>query len=538
MPPRDCEKYEDFLPIIGEFGAFQKRLLVCMMPAALILSFNYFGQIFMILMPKHHWCRIPELENLPMKEQLKRGIPIKNDDQFETCFMYDVPFESDKSDNVTRTKIPCNNGWIYDREAIPYESIAIEYNWVCDSKELSTYSVITFFMGSIVGCLLFGYVTDHWGRLVALFLSNICAMVGGCISALCKDFYCFAVSRFVAGLALNTCFIALFILALENVGIKYRTLVGNLPLTIFFTLGACTLPWVAYACGNWRYYTMAITLPVVLMILMSWLLPESPSWLVSVGKIKRAIQVLKEAAKTNGKTISEEQWSDMQQCFELKFLDEQSNKQYTCLDLFKTLRRAVVMIILIITWMIAALVYDAHVRVVDLLDTDVFITFTVASLVELPAGIVPILLLDRVGRKPTMIASMLLCASCSLFAGLLKGQWNVTIAALCARFFVCIVYNVGQQWASEILPTVLRGQGLAVINVMGQVGALISPIVIYTHHFYHSLPMFIIAFLSLIGAVVIVVLPETRNTVLPHTLEEAEKRWTLSCRKQIIKADQ
>ncbi|KAH8364627.1 hypothetical protein KR084_009314 [Drosophila pseudotakahashii] len=556
MPSRDCEKYEDFLAIIEEFGAFQKRLLLCMMPAAFLLSFNYFGQVFMILVPKHHWCRIRELEDLPMKEQLRRGIPRKDNDHFESCFMYDVPFDSDTSDNVTRTKIPCNNGWIYDCEAVPYESIATEYDWVCDRKELSTYSVITFFMGSIVGCLFFGYITDHCGRLVALFLSNACAILGGCISALCKDFYCFAVSRFVGGLALNTCFIALFILgnfgtllhycislnkkkiffnfysALENVGIKYRTLVGNLPLTIFFTLGACTLPWMAYACGNWRYYTMAITLPVVLMILISLLLPESPSWLVSVGKVKRGMQVLKKAARINGKIISNEEWSEMQQCFELKFVEEQSSQHYTCLDLFKTLPRAVIMMILIITWMIASLVYDAHVRVVDLLDTDVFITFTVASLVELPAGIVPILLLDRVGRKPIMIASMLLCAVCSLAAGLLKGQWDVTIAALFARLFVTIVYNVGQQWASEILPTVLRGQGLAVINVMGQVGALISPIVIYTHHYYRSLPMFIVTLLSLIGAVVILVLPETRNTVLPHTLEEAEKRWTLSCRKQ------
>jgi len=84
----------------------------------------------------------------------------------------------------------------------------------------------------------------------------------------------------------------------------------------------------------------------------------------------------------------------------------------------------------------------------------------------------------------------------------------------------------------------VRGQGLSVVNVMGQAGVMISPIVIYTHHYYRSLPMFIVTLLLVIGALAILVLPETMNATLPETLEEAEKRWILSCRKRKIKDDQ
>jgi len=262
------------------------------------------------------------------------------------------------------------------------------------------------------------------------------------------------------------------------------------------------------------------------------------SWLISVGKVERAMKVLRKAARTNGKTISEEEWTEMKQCFDLKFADGRSSKKYTCLDLFKNFRRFVVTTILIVSWMIVALVYDAHVRVVELFHTDVFITFSLASLVEAPAGILPIFLVDRIGRKPIVTASLLLCAVSSLCTGLLKSQWDVTIAAIVARFFVTIALNVCQQWASEILPTVVRGQGLSVVNVMGQAGVMISPIVIYTHHYYRSLPMFIVTLLLVIGALAILVLPETMNATLPETLEEAEKRWILSCRKRKIKDDQ
>ncbi|XP_016956025.1 solute carrier family 22 member 3 isoform X2 [Drosophila biarmipes] len=540
MPPKNCENYEDFLPIIGDFGAFQKILLLWMMPTTFIFSFTYFGQIFMILVPKNHWCRIRELEDLPMKEQINRGIPKNEDDDFKRCLRFDIPFDSDRTNttNRTRTQIPCNDGWIYDRDEIPYESIATEYNWVCDKKELGTYSVIAFFMGSIVGCLCLGYIADHQGRLVALFLANFCALIGGLVSVFCKDFYCFAASRFVAGLALNNSFVCYFILVIENVGIKYRTLVGNLALAVFFTLGACTLPWLAYAFDSWRHYALSVSLPVAFVMLMCFLIPESPSWLISVGKVERGMKVLRKAARINKKNISEEEWLKMKQCFELKFADEQSGKKYSFLDLFKSCRRLVVIAILIISWMIVALAYDAHVRVVELFDTNVFITFSLASLVELPAGILPILLLDRIGRKPIMTAALLFCAASSLSTGLLKSQWDVTTSAIVARFFVGIAYNVEQQWASEVLPTVLRGQGLAVINVLGQVGALLSPVVIYTHHYYRSLPMFIITLLLVIGASVILLLPETKNTTLPQTLEEADKRWVINCRCRKVKDDQ
>ncbi|XP_017048444.1 solute carrier family 22 member 3 [Drosophila ficusphila] len=531
MPSADCQKYEDFLPIIGEFGPFQRKLLLGLLLAAFLFAFTYLGQIFMVLVPTH-WCRIRELEGLPKEEQLKRGIPTKPDGDYENCVMYNEPLDSNMTNmsNQTRRTVSCNDGWVYDRNEIPYESIATEYNWVCDKQELSTYSVIAYFLGSVVGCLCFGYVADHYGRLVALFLANSCSMIGGCISAVCKDFYCFAASRCIVGLAMNNCFLPIYILTLENVGIKYRTLVGNLGLAVFFTLGTVILPWIAYAFENWRHYALVIALPVVLLILVSLLLPESPSWLLSMGKFERGMLVLKEAAESNGKTISDKEWSKMEKCFELKLENELKLKHHTCLDLFKTCRRSVVMIILIVCWMMVALVYDAHVRVVEFLSTDIFLTFSVSSLVELPAGILPLLLLDRVGRKPIMTVVMFCCAGFSLAAGFLEKNLEVIIMATIARFFVTVAYNVHMQWSSEILPTVVRGQGMATINVLGQISVLMSPVIVYTHHIYEPLPMFIIALLSLIAAIIVVILPETKNTDMPHSMDEAEKRWTLSCR--------
>ena len=58
--------FDDILPMIGEFGVYQKMLFLCMIPFAFFVAFVYFSQIFMTLIPEQHWCHVPALDNLSM----------------------------------------------------------------------------------------------------------------------------------------------------------------------------------------------------------------------------------------------------------------------------------------------------------------------------------------------------------------------------------------------------------------------------------------------------------------------------------------
>lgn len=62
--------FDDLLPYIGEFGRYQKYLFVLMIPYAFFLVFVYFTQIFITLVPEHHWCYVPELQHLSVDERL------------------------------------------------------------------------------------------------------------------------------------------------------------------------------------------------------------------------------------------------------------------------------------------------------------------------------------------------------------------------------------------------------------------------------------------------------------------------------------
>jgi len=61
--------FDDLLPMIGEFGKYQKILFLLMIPFAFFVAFVYFSQIFMTLVPEEHYCLVPELQHLTPNER-------------------------------------------------------------------------------------------------------------------------------------------------------------------------------------------------------------------------------------------------------------------------------------------------------------------------------------------------------------------------------------------------------------------------------------------------------------------------------------
>lgn len=129
--------------------------------------------------------------------------------------------------------------------------------------------------------------------------------------------------------------------------------------------------------------------------------------------------------------------------------------------------------------MAISLVFDGHVRNVGSLGLDLFFTFTVAAATELPADTFLTLTLDRWGRRWLACGTMVASGVFSLLATTVPlGPYSATLAIL-GRFSVNISYNIGLQYAAELLPTVVRAQGVAFIHIMGYVASILAPFVVY-----------------------------------------------------------
>lgn len=96
------------------------------------------------------------------------------------------------------------------------------------------------------------------------------------------------------------------------------------------------------------------------------------------------------------------------------------------------------------------------------------------------------------------------------------------------------------QYAAEVLPTVVRAQGVALIHIMGYVASILAPFVVYLGEINAMLPLLILGLLGILGGLLSLLLPETLDQELPQTLEDGEnfgrnqKFWDMPCIKRLV----
>jgi len=105
--------------------------------------------------------------------------------------------------------------------------------------------------------------------------------------------------------------------------------------------------------------------------------------------------------------------------------------------------------------------------------------FMIASMTEFPADIMLIFTLDRFGRRWLSFGALTLSGAASIIAAAVpENSFTATLVlAMVARFFVNVAFNIGLQYAAELLPTVIRAQGVNAIHIMGYVASIISPFI-------------------------------------------------------------
>jgi hypothetical protein len=258
-------------------------------------------------------------------------------------------------------------------------------------------------------------------------------------------------------------------------------------------------------------------------------------WLVSQGRIPQALKILKKFEKINGKEVSPQIYKDFSDSCARMQEEEAANSNYSLLDLFKTPRLRNITILLICIWMAISLVFDGHVRNVGSLGLDFFVTFTVAAATELPADTLLTLTLDRWGRRWLAFGTMVMSGVFSLLAVCVPvGIYSAALAIL-GRFSVNISYNIGLQYAAELLPTVVRAQGVAFIHIMGYVASILAPFVVYLSHIMPELPLIVLGSIGIFGGCLSLFLPETLNHELPQSLSDGEEfgrgqgMWDFPC---------
>lgn len=119
-----------------------------------------------------------------------------------------------------------------------------------------------------------------------------------------------------------------------------RTFGLNLCIGIFYCFGSMVTPWIAVWLGSWKSYLIYTSLPIAVVPLFYFILPESAQWLISKNDIEGAIVCYRRVARFNGKVLDNDTIESFRAHHRNQLMKQQqsSGKEPGLLGLFRTKR--------------------------------------------------------------------------------------------------------------------------------------------------------------------------------------------------------
>lgn len=410
--------------------------------------------------------------------------------------------------------------WEYSR-AVYGPTIVSEFDLVCDRKWLTSMSKTLYFFGRLLGAVVFGQLSDIFGRKPMYFVGLLMLLIAGCVAAASPNIYVFLPFYILQGAAQTGLFLVAFTMCTELVGPNYRVHAGFM-IQGFYSIGFLSLSLIAYLIRDWRYIEVAITVPVVLFAFYWCFLTESVRWLLSKNKIDEAREIVKKVAEVNNVTVTDEMLAGLTD----KRKDEAedlNNKKYSIIDLFRTCKMAILSFNVWFNWLVNALVYYGLSLGSDNLGGDPYINLFIAGAVEIPAYILCVLLLNKLGRKKPLCGTMIAGGIACIISGFLsKGELEpvkITFAMI-GKFMITISYAIIYLMAAEVFPTVVRNIGMGVSSMSARIGGMLAPQILELGNLWGPLTFLVFGGLAFAAGILALFLPETAGKPLPQTIED------------------
>lgn len=182
--------------------------------------------------------------------------------------------------------------------ALPFMSLSIEQGGLGLNSFTEGLVASSLIVGAAVGSLASGYVSDRFGRRTTLRLLSILFVLGAVGTALAPNIAVMVGMRFVLGLAVGggSATVPVFIAEIAGPHRRGRLVSRNELMIVTGQLLAyvlsALLAYLFHEAGIWRNMLMIAMIPGVLLFLGTFLLPSSPHWLASKGRIADAEAVL------------------------------------------------------------------------------------------------------------------------------------------------------------------------------------------------------------------------------------------------------
>uniref|UniRef100_A0A8C6HR57 Major facilitator superfamily (MFS) profile domain-containing protein n=1 Tax=Mus spicilegus TaxID=10103 RepID=A0A8C6HR57_MUSSI len=550
--------FQDLLNLVGSHGRFQilqmAFLLICnviTMPHVILENFTAANL--------GHRCWVHIIDNdtnsnnnsgiLSQDDLLKISIPLNSNLRPEKCRRFVQPqwhllhFNGSFSNMAEPDTEPCMDGWVYDRRTFLSTTVT-EWNLVCGSQELNSVAKFIFLLGVLAGHFVGGNLSDKFGRKLLFRCALLQMAITGTCTALAPTFFVYCLLRFLTGLCIIPINTNSVLLMLEWTSPKTQALVTTLLLSSHH-FGGLILAGLAFAFRNWHHLQLAIYVPIFVFLIPTRWLTESARWLIVTNKPQKALQELRKVASKNGIKNSEGVLT-MEVSMMTAVCD--TKERYTvlaCLRVVRTIMkdelaiprtkpslrdlfhmpnlRKRLCLLCLLRFLQISPTTGINMNLQHL-KGNVFLTQSLTSAFSIPATALGGFLLNYIGRRISQLLPCLLFGIFLLSIVSVPQEMQTLLVVLItlAGGSSAMIYNSNFLYSSELMPTVIRATALGVIGICGGVGAALSPLVMILMLYSASLPWIIYGVLSILGGLLPLILPETKNQPLPDSIQDVE----------------
>lgn len=529
-------KFDDILKDVGEFGKYQKVVyfLLCLPSFATGLFMMHL--VFVMETPNYR-CRIADYpeDAYGVRDQghqrlVEMTIPRDSSGEFEKCSFYSYKTNrtifmfnsSDLQENFTigvNASLQKCSEWVYEKSVFK-ETYTSKHNLVCDDAILVSHSRMVFYLGVLVGDIVFGWSSDRVGRKITVCVGLLLLIVAAFAVSWAPEIISFTVLEFIIGGTNHGSFLCTNVLGQELVGPSKRKYTGTIQ-HMFFSIGLVYQTIVYYFSRDWQISCIVLAASCLIFLPYWWLIPESPRWLISQGRNEEANVILQKMAKVNGTKLSPDVVAN---------LTIKKEKSGSFKDLIKSKTMCLRAVILCFNWMAVCLMYYGVTFNAGNIG-DFYLNFFLMGIVEFPGILSTILLIDRIGRKKLHLMCMMLggiACLCTIFTVTFARETlrplTIALAVIgkmaSSAAFVCVyIFTV------ELFPTVIRNVALGGGSCFARIGSMIAPYFVMLGMSIggamgEALPLVIFGAASVLAGLMCLYLPETLNQKLPETIED------------------
>ncbi|KAL0880246.1 hypothetical protein ABMA27_002703 [Loxostege sticticalis] len=413
---------------------------------------------------------------------------------------------------------PCQNPE-FDTSTI-VTSITSDFQLICNKKSLSSLSQSILQVGIAAGSLFYGFVSDRYGRRIAVLLALFSNAVFGALSSFSTQLWMFIVFRFLSGSALGGTMLCCFVLLIELSGKSFRPYCMGLS-EIAYILGYFLQPIIAYYVREWRHLQLVTCTPWLIVVVYYWLLPESPRWLITVGKKKEAVAVLTHIAKKNNRPVENiEAIVDQIEEESVPKDPQQRTGSYT--DLFKTPRIRLYSIITPFVWASCSVTFFGINQYIGRLGGNLYLNVMISAAILAPTPVFIVITALYLRRKVSVITCFSITAVALLiFLVVPKNLETVILVfAMIGQFGAFGAFISTYLFTTEIFPTVIRNSAMGMCSTFGRIGGFVAPFVVNIGLEWVSILIFSV--LAFGAAALCWLLPETNDIILFNSIEQAE----------------